>query len=200
MLPSSLVFTPDTVLGWHRELVRRKKEIPTAGFACLNPLCDYFGLTDVQVHALVGNGKRGIKNDIQHFRCQWCSKDFSCRRNTPIYYLKTATDCIEMVLWLMAEGVDISVLVRYTGHADSTITRGSQRIGTHSMLLHNRYFQGLVLTFVQLDELHAKVRTGVQCLWLAIDPVTQIIPLYRFRRCETDHDVRNKGGFPAIPP
>ena len=154
----------------------RKKEICTAGFACLNPLCDYFGITDDQVHALVGNGKRGIKNDIQHFRCQWCRTDFSCRRNTPLYYLKTASDRIEMVLWLMAEGVDISVMVRYTGHADSTISRWLQRMGNHSILLHNRYFQGLVLTFVQLDELYAKVRTGVQWLWLAIDPVTKIIP------------------------
>jgi len=53
----------------------RKKEICTAGFACLNPLCDYFGVTDDQVHALVGNGKREIHNDIQQFRCQACKKD-----------------------------------------------------------------------------------------------------------------------------
>ena len=153
----------------------RKQEIPSAGFACLNPLCETFGITDDQVHALVGNGKRGINNDIQHFRCQRCRTDFSCRRNTPLYYLKTASDRIEMVLWLMAEGVDISVMVRYTGHAESTISRWLERMGNHSTLLHNRYFQGLVLTFVQLDELYAKVRTGVQWLWLAIDPVTKII-------------------------
>ena len=109
----------------------RKKEISTAGFACLNPLCDYFGVTDDQVHALVGNGKRGIRNDIQQFRCQACKTGFTCRRNTPRYYLKTASDRIEMVLWLMAEGVDISVMVRYTGHADSTITRWLQRMGNH---------------------------------------------------------------------
>jgi transposase-like protein/IS1 family transposase len=154
----------------------RKKEISTAGFACLNPQCDYFGVTDDQVHALVGNGKRGIHNDIQQFRCQACKTGFTCRRHTPLYYLKTASDRIEMVLWLMAEGVDISVMVRYTGHADSTITRWLERMGNHSILLHNRYFHGLVLTFVQLDELYPRVRTGVQWLWLAIDPVTKIIP------------------------
>ena len=154
----------------------RKKELPTAGFACLNPYCNYFGITDEQRHALVGNGKRGVRQDIQHFRCQCCRKEFSCRRNTPLYYLKTAPDRIEMVLWLLAEGVDISIMVRYTGHADSTITRWLERMGAHSTVLHNHYFQSLVLTFVQLDELHAKVRTGVQWLWLAIDPVTKIIP------------------------
>lgn len=160
----------------HKSTRGRKQEISTAGFACLNPLCDYFGITDDQVHALVGNGKRGIKGDIQHFCCQWCRTDFSCRRNTPLYYLKTASDCIEMLLWLMAEGVDISVMVRYTGHTESTISRWLQRMGNHSTLLHNRYFQSLVLTFVQLADLYAKVRTGVQWLWLTIDPVTKIIP------------------------
>ena len=44
----------------------RKQEIPSAGYACLNPHCEYFGITDDQVHALVGNGKRGIKQNIQH--------------------------------------------------------------------------------------------------------------------------------------
>ena len=132
----------------------RKKEICTAGFACLNPICDFFGITDDQVHALVGNGKRGIRGDIQQFRCQACKTGFTCRRNTPLYYLKIAPDRIEMVLWLMAEGVDTSVIVRYTGHADSTITRWLKRMGNHSESLHNRYFRGLVLTLVQLDELH----------------------------------------------
>ena len=154
----------------------RKKEICTDSFACLNKECDYFAITDDAIHALVGNGKRGIRGDIQQFRCQACKVGFTCRRNTPLYYLKIAPDRIEMVLWLMAEGVDTSVLVRYTGHADSTISRWLTRMGNHSELLHNRYFRGLVLTFVQLDELHAKVRTGVQWLWLAIDPVTKIIP------------------------
>ena len=142
----------------------RRKEISTAGFACLNKQCDYFAIADDQIHALVGNGKRGIHKNIQQFRCQACKTGFTCRRNTPLYYLKTAPDRIEMVLWLMAEGVDISVIVRYTGHADSTITRWLRRMGNHSQLLHNRFFHGLVLTFIQLGELHAKVRTGVQ--WL----------------------------------
>ena len=42
----------------------RKQEIPTAGFACLNPYCNYFGITDEQRHALVGNGKRGVRQEI----------------------------------------------------------------------------------------------------------------------------------------
>ena len=67
----------------------RKKEICTAGFACLNKQCDYFTIIDEAIHALVGNGKRGIRGDIQQFRCQACKTGFTCRRNTPLYYLRT---------------------------------------------------------------------------------------------------------------
>ena len=154
----------------------RKKEIPTDGYACPHVDCEYYGITAEDVHALVGNGKRGKDGDIQHFRCQGCRRDFTCGRNTPLYYLKTAPDRIEMVLGLMAEGVDISVMVRYTGHADATVAHWLERMGAHSRHLHNCTFRGLVLTLVQLDELHAKVRSGVRWLWLAIDPVTKIIP------------------------
>jgi hypothetical protein len=98
----------------------RKKRIETRGFACCKTSCKYFGNTDPGVHALVGYGKRGKDRDIQTLRCQACGCVFSARRNTPLYYLKTAHDRVEIVLWLLAEGVDVSVLVRYTGHVDAT--------------------------------------------------------------------------------
>lgn len=88
--------------------------------------------------------------------------------------------------------------MRYTGHADSTITRWLERMGSHSVLLHNQYFRNLVLTFVQVDELHAKVRTGVKWLWLAVDPATKIIPsLHLGGRKQEDayalvHDLRHE--------
>jgi hypothetical protein len=87
----------------------RKKQIKTQGHACPNPNCRYFGVTDETVHALVGNGKRGKDHHIQTLRCQCCLTSFSTRRNTPLYHLKTHPDQVEMRLWLLAEGVDISV-------------------------------------------------------------------------------------------
>jgi hypothetical protein len=72
----------------------RKKEICTVGFACLIQECDYFAITDEAIHALVGNGKRGINRGIQQFRCQAGKTGFTCRRNTPLYYLKIAPDRI----------------------------------------------------------------------------------------------------------
>jgi hypothetical protein len=35
------------------------KRVNTAGFACPNRRCPYFGITDAHIHALVGDGKHG---------------------------------------------------------------------------------------------------------------------------------------------
>ena len=97
----------------------RKKRVETRGFTCPRASCKYFGKTDLEVHSLVGYGKCGKHHDIQTLKCQACGCVFSCRRNAPLYYIKTAWDRVEIVLWLLAEGVDVSVLVRYTGHVDA---------------------------------------------------------------------------------
>jgi hypothetical protein len=65
------------------------KRVNTDGFACPNPQCAYFGITDAHVHALVGDGKHGRVERIQTFRCQACHTTFSARRHTPLYRLKT---------------------------------------------------------------------------------------------------------------
>jgi transposase-like protein len=130
---------------WHeRKNSRgRKKTIATQGYACLNPACDYHGITDESVHALVGNGKRGQRGDIQTLKCQCCGSSFSSRRNTPLYYLKTDPTRIEMSLWLLAEGMDMSVLVRFTGHADGTVARWLHCAGLHGDHLHSLLFINL---------------------------------------------------------
>ena len=37
----------------------RKKRIDTEGHACWNKDCDYYGVTDARIHALVGYGHHG---------------------------------------------------------------------------------------------------------------------------------------------
>ena len=56
-------------------------------------------------------------------KCQCGQISVSTRRNTPFYHLKTHPDRVKMCLWLLAEGMDISVLVRFTGHVDATLSR-----------------------------------------------------------------------------
>ena len=155
----------------------RKKDVATQGHACPNLDCDYFGVSDQQLHAIVGDGKRGIHKNIQYLQCQWCNKRFTSRLHTPLYRLKIDEDHVVLVLMLLAEGCDISVLVRCSKHCEATITRWLERAGKHSSVLHDRFFRDLVLTFIQMDELYCRVRrTGKMWLWLAIDPITKILP------------------------
>ena len=151
----------------------RTKNLATQGHACPNPSCDYFGVIDHLLHAVVGDGKRGVGKHIQYWKCQWCDKRFTSRLHTPLYRLKTDEGHIVLVLMLLAEGCDISVLVRCSGHCESTISRWLECAGKHSSVLHNCIFRDLFLTLVQMDELYCRVRrTGKMWLWLVTDPVT----------------------------
>ena len=83
--PSALV--PAPVCPWREVKSRRgaPKRIDTQGYACPNPQCRYFGITEAHLHALVGDGKHGRAEQIQTFRCQACRTTLSARRNTPLY-------------------------------------------------------------------------------------------------------------------
>ena len=52
---------PAPVRPWREVKSRRgaPKRINTQGYACPNRQCLYFGNTDAQIHALVGDGKHG---------------------------------------------------------------------------------------------------------------------------------------------
>ena len=155
-----------------------KKRVITNGFACPNINCDYFLERDGRIHALVGCGVRGRTDKIQWFKCQACQIRFSSRLDTVLRYLKTDLERIELVLNLLAEGVDPAAIMRVCGHCEETIHRWLDRAGHHSARLHDDYFRDLQLDYLQLDELYANIRQeeGKSWLWAVIDPVTKIIP------------------------
>ena len=109
------------VRPWHEVKSRRgaPKRVNTAGFACPNRSCLYFGNTDDQIHALVGDGKHGRTEPIQTFRCQACRTTFSARRHTPLYRLKTPSWQVAVVLTALAEGLDPSAAERVAGLSTS---------------------------------------------------------------------------------
>jgi transposase-like protein len=53
------------------------------------------------------------------------------------------------------------------------------RAGQHAQTLHERTFLNLWLPHLQLDELRTRLRSANQILWLwlAIDPLTKILPV-----------------------
>jgi transposase-like protein len=165
----------------------RKKRVQTEGHCCLNPRCDYVGISNAEVHVLVGNGKGGKNKDIKLFRCQGCKSSFTSRRGTPLYYLKTTAVTIELCLWLLAEGIDEAALVRFTGHVDATLSRWLSRAGEHGEKLHQVLFVNLELDYLQVDELKAPiVGDRENWLWAAIEPVSKIVPAIHVGKRGTD--------------
>jgi len=171
---------PNSVVPWSdcKSPRGRKKTVDTSGYACPQSGCDYLGITDPDIHALVGYGWIDEAGTIRKLRCQACGKTFSVRKGTPLYYLKTDPKQVEMVLWFLAEGLDQAVMIRFTGHSETTIARWLQRAGTHSQAWHHRYLRLLMPVVLQLDELYTRVRSiaTARWLWLAIDPISKLIP------------------------
>ena len=151
----------------------------TVGFACPNPMCLYFGITDDQIHALVGDGKHGHAERIQTFRCRACRTTFSARRDTPLYRLKTPSHQVAIVLSALAEGLDPSAAERVFGYRQATITTWLSRAGEHAQALHERSLRHLWLPHLQRDELRTRLRSAqrVLWLWLAIDPLSKLLPV-----------------------
>jgi IS1 family transposase len=172
---------PTAARPWCEVKSRRgaPRRVNTEGFACPNQQCLYFGITEAHIHALVGDGKHGQAERIQTFRCQACHTTFSARRNTPLYRLKTPSHQVAMVLSALAEGLDPSAAERVFGFRHATITTWLSRAGEHAKALHEHFFYNLWLPHLQLDELRTRLRSykRVLWLWLAIDPLTKILPV-----------------------
>src|SRR6266849_5512184 len=128
---------------------------------------------------LFGDGKHGLAERIQTFRCQACHTTFSARRDTPLYRLKTPSHQIAVVLTALAEGLDPSAAERVFGYHQATITTWLSRAGLHAQAMHEHYFCNLQVPHLQLDELRTRLRSSTQVLWLwlAIDPLTKILPV-----------------------
>jgi IS1 family transposase len=115
------------------------------------------------------------------------SRPFAARRATarsvpdatPLYRLKTPSQQVAVVLSALAEGLDPSAAERVFGFRQATITTWLTRAGEHAQTLHERSFRHLRLPHLQLDELRTRLRnhTQVLWLWLAIDPLSKILPV-----------------------
>lgn len=157
----------------------RKKKIRSEGFFCPNKSCEYYGITEEAIHALVGYGTHGRQEVIRDFKCQACGKKFTARRNTILYRLKSHSGLIEKIVWLLALGVDASALEEVFGVREITIRTWLCRSGLQGRKLHERFLAEIELVHVQLDELWAKVKDRGQDMWpwIASHAKTKIIPV-----------------------
>jgi hypothetical protein len=109
-----------------------KKKISSEGYFCANQGCEYYGITDEKVHALVWYGRHGKQDGIRDLKCQACRKKFTVRKNTILYRLKTHSGMVERIMWLLVLGVDASALEEVFGVREITIRTWLCRSGMQS--------------------------------------------------------------------
>jgi hypothetical protein len=120
--------------------------------------------------------------------CQACATKFSARHGTALYRLKTPSTRVGEVLRALAEGLDVGAAVRVFGHREATITAWLSRAGQQAERLHHVLVPDLRLPLVQLDEIRTRlrVRNRVLWLWVAVDPLTKLIPAWHLESCTQD--------------
>src|SRR5215472_2529169 len=174
--------SPQLVRPWSEVKSRRgaPKSIDTEGFACPNQQCAYFSITDAHIHALVGDGKHGRAERIQTFRGPACHTTFSARSHTPLYRLKTPSHQIAMVL--SALGSWARPIRRRAGLRLPTSDHHYLAVAgwrAWSVLARAVLLPPLAPSPAAGPLLRTRLRSSqhVLWLWLAIDPLTKILPV-----------------------
>jgi hypothetical protein len=155
----------------------RRKMNSTEGYFCSNRKCAYYKIADERIHALVWDGRHGKHEEIRDLRYQACGKKFTSRKNTILYRLKTHSEMVQRVLWLIALGMDASALEEVFGVREITIRAWLSRSGEQGRKLHDRMLVELELMHVQLDELRGNVKKSGQEVWVwtASDARTKLL-------------------------
>jgi len=173
--------TPETPVAWRLRKGRGgpKKKLSTRDYFCPNANCEYYGIRDESIHALVGYGCHGKYEQIRDLKCQACQKKFTARKNTVMYRLKNHSGLVEKIMGLLALGVDASALEEVFGVREITLRTWLCRSGMQGKIMHERFILELELIHVQLDELWANVKSSGQDMWLwvASDVTTKIVPV-----------------------
>ena len=137
----------------------RKKQLSTAGFACPHLDCQYRGITDEAIHALVHYGQHGKREPIPDLMCQACNRKITSRTMTVLYRLRTPSAKVALILHTIVEGMSEEGTARtFSSPADQpnfhsdTIRRWITRAAKHSAALHAILFSNLSIPIVQLDE------------------------------------------------
>ncbi len=134
----------------------RRTSLDTDGLACPNPGCPYFQITDATLHALMGYGYHRRPEPIRDFYGQAGHplREFTARRQTALYRLKSPSIHVAQVLHAVAEGLSVRAAGRVVSLSETTIRTWLTRAGQLSQHRHHRRLRNLHQTHVQLDALH----------------------------------------------
>ena len=116
---------------------------------CVNCRCPDYGkrrVGNLVCRKLFGKERR------RFVRCRTCQAEFSERRGTALFAVRTPTDKAIAVLEHIADGCGVRQTARLTGVTTNTVMRLTKKAGVHAGATHDELARHLAANEVQLDE------------------------------------------------
>ncbi len=147
---------------------------PIESLACVNDGC--------QQYAQAGHGNLSVrktygKDELRYLRCRSCGREFSERRNTPLWNSKISEQKALAVAEQLAEGTSFKGTSRVVKVSPEAVRRLAGQLGEHGERFHDTHVKDLSATALQADERWGFVGSKQQQLWEAevIEPKSRLI-------------------------
>jgi hypothetical protein len=177
--PASSGAGPAPVRPWREVKSRRgaPKRVNTEGFACPNPKCPSFGISDDQIHAAFWGWQAWPGRAHPDLSRSCLPHHLHGPAPYPSLPFENPLPCrVAVVLTALARGLDPSEAPRVAGPPTSDHHEPFSRARARTLRpCTSTRISHLQLPHVQLDELRTRLRCAIQVLWLwlAIDPLTR---------------------------
>lgn len=157
---------------------------------CRDRHCKYHGVIGSAAPLQWAGWHRGARR----FKCLECGHWTSVRTGTAYAGIRIPEDVYRNGVRQLAEGLSLRATARNVECDKDTVCSWLPRLGRHCGRLLDYFFRDLHLTECQLDELWTFVfkkekhltaferlvgRYGDAWIWVAFDPVTKIVPVWR---------------------
>ncbi len=147
---------------------------PIESLACVNDECQHYGQAgrgNLQVRKTYG------QDELRYLRCRGCGKEFSERRNTPLWNSKLPEQKAVAVAEQLAEGTSLIGTSRLVQVSTGAVRRLAGQLGRHGQRFHDAHVKGLTATALQADERWGYAGSKRQQLWEAevIEPASRLI-------------------------
>jgi transposase-like protein len=135
---------------------------------CPNPDCPARGQ--------IGQGNIGVHSRKERrYKCRACGGTFAASRGTVYYRRRIASDCITLVVTLLAYGCPVQAIVAAFGLDERTVMAWQHDAGQHCAAVHEHLVQQpRDLGQVQADEIRVKMQGGIVWLAMALQVSTRL--------------------------
>ena len=147
---------------------------PIESLACPYEDCQDYGRTasgNLKVRKVYG------RDEIRYLRCISCGREFSERKNTPLWNSKVPEDKAVSVAEHLADGCCSKATARLVKVCPETVRRLRRELGKHAQNFHETRIKEVQVEVLQMDERYGYVGSKGQSLWegTAIDPKSKLV-------------------------